>query len=269
MTLQEYEEKLREITPEEFQKFNVDFGGGQKTVEQRIREYVDHPEHERRICQLLGLKTEAEKLTDAAINSANSTNHNWLVELSKHPLTIGIICVIITVVLGALLSTHLQNKRDSQEKQTELIKTFAKLYKGQSQNMWALYHAANRNDRQGVKDYTKENRDIISQYSGLIQEMKIYFNEEPELIQNIKDFTDIWHGVYTKIAQGQASVEYINQQSKIAENIRNKIEFRVSNILIVTPGLLPLWQPKSSGNSSNTSIAPLDASPEVIILERK
>ena len=72
MTLQEYEEKLRELTPEELHRFNDEFGGGQKTVEQRIREFIDFPQHERRICQLLGLKTEAEKLTNAAISSASA-----------------------------------------------------------------------------------------------------------------------------------------------------------------------------------------------------
>jgi hypothetical protein len=72
MTLGDYEERLRELTSEEFHRFNDDFGGGQKTVEQRIREFVDFPQHERRICQLLGLKTEAEKLTDAAISSASA-----------------------------------------------------------------------------------------------------------------------------------------------------------------------------------------------------
>lgn len=71
MNLQEYEEKLRELTSEELHKFNEEFGGGQKTVEQRIRGFIDFPQHERRICQLLNLKTEAEKLTNAAISSAN------------------------------------------------------------------------------------------------------------------------------------------------------------------------------------------------------
>jgi hypothetical protein len=72
MTLHEYEKRLRELTPEEFRRFNEEFGGGHKTVEQRVREFVDFPQHERRICQLLGLKTEAEKLADAAISSANA-----------------------------------------------------------------------------------------------------------------------------------------------------------------------------------------------------
>ena len=76
MTLEEYEGRLRELTTEELQKFNNDFGGGQKNIEQRVRELVDHPEHERRICQLLGLKTEAEKLTNAALKSANAADQS-------------------------------------------------------------------------------------------------------------------------------------------------------------------------------------------------
>jgi len=52
MTLEEYDTRLRELTDEEFQKFNNDFGGGQITVEQSVREFVDDPKHERRICRL-------------------------------------------------------------------------------------------------------------------------------------------------------------------------------------------------------------------------
>jgi ferric-dicitrate binding protein FerR (iron transport regulator) len=76
MTLEEYEKRLRELTVEELEKFNHDLGGGQKTIEQRVRELIDHPEHERRICQLLGLKTEAEKLTNAALKSANAASQS-------------------------------------------------------------------------------------------------------------------------------------------------------------------------------------------------
>ena len=76
MRLDEYQERLRELTDDELQRFNGDFGGGQKSIEQRVREFVDHPEHERRICQLLGLKTEAEKLTEAALRSANAADQS-------------------------------------------------------------------------------------------------------------------------------------------------------------------------------------------------
>ena len=72
MNLKEYEKKLRELTQGERQKFNADLGGDRTEIDQRVRDFVDHPEHEGRICQLLGLKTEAEKMTDATINSANA-----------------------------------------------------------------------------------------------------------------------------------------------------------------------------------------------------
>jgi hypothetical protein len=72
MNLQEYENKLRELSPEELQKFNADFGGDRTKIEQRVRDFVDHPEHEGRICQLLRLKTEAEKITDATIHSSKA-----------------------------------------------------------------------------------------------------------------------------------------------------------------------------------------------------
>lgn len=76
MTLEEYDKRLQEFTSEQFEKFNNDFGGGQKTIEQRVREFVDDPKHERRICHLLGLKTEAEKLTAAALKSANAAEQS-------------------------------------------------------------------------------------------------------------------------------------------------------------------------------------------------
>jgi len=52
MTLEEYDKRLRELSDKEFQKFNSDFGGGQKTVEERLSEFTHNPGHERRICKL-------------------------------------------------------------------------------------------------------------------------------------------------------------------------------------------------------------------------
>jgi len=65
MTINEYRKKLNKLSDEKFKSFNEDFGGGQKTREERVREYVDNPKYERRICQLLGLKTQEEKTTKA------------------------------------------------------------------------------------------------------------------------------------------------------------------------------------------------------------
>ena len=76
MTPREYEERLRELSPDELQEFNDDLGGGSKSIRQRLREFVHHPELERLICHLLGLQTEDEKLTEAALRSANAANQS-------------------------------------------------------------------------------------------------------------------------------------------------------------------------------------------------
>jgi hypothetical protein len=103
MILEEYEETLRELPDEKFQKFNKDFGGGQKTIEQRLREFVDNPEHERRICHLLGLKTEAEKLTAAALKSANAAEQSAAsAKLSMIWSAIACIAAIAAVVVAII-----------------------------------------------------------------------------------------------------------------------------------------------------------------------
>lgn len=76
MTLEEFEKRLRELTPGELHKFNNDFGGGQHTIEQLVRVFVENPQYERRLCHLLGLTIESEKLTAAALKSANAADQS-------------------------------------------------------------------------------------------------------------------------------------------------------------------------------------------------
>jgi hypothetical protein len=103
MTLEEYDNRLRELTDEQFQKFNSDLGGGHKTIEQRVREFVDYPEHERRICHLLGLKTEAEKLTAAALKSANAADQSATsAKLSMIWSAIACIAAIAAVIVAII-----------------------------------------------------------------------------------------------------------------------------------------------------------------------
>ena len=103
MTLEEYDKRLRELTIEQFQKFNSDFGGGEKNIEQRVREFVDDPKHERRICHLLRLKTEAEKLTAAALKSANAADQSAAsAKLSMIWSAIACIAAIAAVVVAII-----------------------------------------------------------------------------------------------------------------------------------------------------------------------
>jgi hypothetical protein len=103
MTLEEYDTRLRELTAIEFQKFSNDFGGGEQTIEQRVREFVDDPKHERRICQLLGLKTEAEKLTAAALKSASAADQSAAsAKLSMIWSAIACIAAIAAVIVAII-----------------------------------------------------------------------------------------------------------------------------------------------------------------------
>ncbi len=103
MTLDEYDKRLHELSDEELEKFNNDFGGGRKTIEERIRDYVDDPRHERRICQLLGLKTENEKLTAAALKSANAADQSAAsAKLSMIWSAIACIAAIAAVIVAMI-----------------------------------------------------------------------------------------------------------------------------------------------------------------------
>ena len=76
MNLKEYEKRLRDLTADEYDRFCSAFGGGQQSIEERLRSFVDHPEHERRICQLLDLNTEAEKMTSSTVASAKAAEES-------------------------------------------------------------------------------------------------------------------------------------------------------------------------------------------------
>ena len=72
MTITEYQSGLDALDDDEFAAFRSNFGGSFTTREQYVDDFVHNPEHERRICQLLGLTTEEEKLNKATLVSAQA-----------------------------------------------------------------------------------------------------------------------------------------------------------------------------------------------------
>jgi len=68
MTLSEYQAALDALDERAFEGYRADFGGDFRTRREYVDDFVHHPEHERRICQLLGLITEPQKLIDAALD---------------------------------------------------------------------------------------------------------------------------------------------------------------------------------------------------------
>ena len=95
MNRQEYTQKLQSLSKIEIEKFNADFGGGNQSIEERVRDFVHDPRHEARICHLLNLKTEDEKLVEAAQESAAAAARS--ATFSKFAFIVSIAAFIVSV----------------------------------------------------------------------------------------------------------------------------------------------------------------------------
>jgi len=89
MTIVELREKLCSMPKEEFLLFVEDYGGDFGTPEDVVRSYVDNPGHERRLCHLLTMTTQEERITEASVSSAYSAR-------------LSTICVLISVVISVI-----------------------------------------------------------------------------------------------------------------------------------------------------------------------
>jgi len=75
MTREELKDKLNKMSGKEFSDFVKDLGGKYKDPSELLRDYIDHPEWEPRICQLLDLQTEEEKKTQAVIEAGKGAKY--------------------------------------------------------------------------------------------------------------------------------------------------------------------------------------------------
>jgi hypothetical protein len=75
MTREELKDILNKMSDAEFNDFIKDLGGEYKESQKFLRNYIDHPEWEPRICQLLNLRTEEEKKTQAVIEAGKGAKY--------------------------------------------------------------------------------------------------------------------------------------------------------------------------------------------------
>jgi len=75
MTGEELKDKFEKMSKEKFNDFIKDFGGEHRESSKFLRDYIDHPEWEPRICQLLGLQTEEERRTQAVIEAGKGAKY--------------------------------------------------------------------------------------------------------------------------------------------------------------------------------------------------
>ncbi len=113
MTIDEYRTALDALTDPKFREFGEKFGGGQVTREARVQAFAYSAEHERDICFRLGqlgvqgLRLENEKVTEAAVQSANAAQESAAASkesarVAALSLTVAIAAALIAIVTVAL-----------------------------------------------------------------------------------------------------------------------------------------------------------------------
>jgi len=95
MNLKELRNSLCQLSDSEFKKLVQDFGGDIQDREGIVRDFVDKPEHERRLCQLLDIATEEEKLVQATLAAASSAK--WSAIVAVIATAIALIALVVTI----------------------------------------------------------------------------------------------------------------------------------------------------------------------------
>jgi hypothetical protein len=72
MTVDEYKNRLRSMTDNEFTAFRKEFGG-EGDRDWYVRDFVGHPQHEARLCYILNIATEQQRVNLPHIRAAEAT----------------------------------------------------------------------------------------------------------------------------------------------------------------------------------------------------
>lgn len=98
MNRQELENTLRKMSSEDFVAFVKKFGGDAKSPDTIIRNYIDHPEWEPRLCQILGFLTEEERRTQSVLRSASSAR--WSAIAATISAIIALLAFLLAIGFG-------------------------------------------------------------------------------------------------------------------------------------------------------------------------
>lgn len=95
MNLEELRNGLLKLSDLKFEQFVNDLGGGHKDREAVVRTFVDKPDLERRLCQLLNIPTEAEKMVQATLDAASSAKRS--ANVATIASAIALISLVVTI----------------------------------------------------------------------------------------------------------------------------------------------------------------------------
>lgn len=101
MTREELRVALDALSDDEFEQLVREFGGGHSGRKSVVRAFVDNPNLERRLCQLLGLPTEAEKSVQAAVDAAAAAKRSAVCSAVSAVIALASLAVmVLTFVLS-------------------------------------------------------------------------------------------------------------------------------------------------------------------------
>jgi hypothetical protein len=172
-----------------------------------------------------------------------------VLEFLNQPIIIAVVSSGVLAVLVAKIGAYFQHRnwkkqeRMSRErvlqeklfdKRAGVIKELFYLNKKREQNVWNLYHARGHADE--ANKYRDEEQEIVSRYSALLEEIKIYFGviEESDLLKSAWQIGQRWHSVVLKMPGGNVKEEMINQISREVDEDRKAIQERLSKIIYRT-----------------------------------
>jgi hypothetical protein len=95
MNLKELRNRLGQLSDLKFGKFVQDFGGSFQDREEVVSAFVGKPELERRLCQLLDIATEEEKMVQATLAAASSAK--WSAIVAAIATAIALIALVVTI----------------------------------------------------------------------------------------------------------------------------------------------------------------------------
>jgi hypothetical protein len=106
MTIDEYRRALETLSEDALRTFGERFGGGPMGREARVKQFARERKHERLICYLLtelgvkGLKSEDEKMVEAAVQSATAAKES--AELARSSATTARWSVFVAVIAAII-----------------------------------------------------------------------------------------------------------------------------------------------------------------------
>jgi len=175
----------------------------------------------------------------------------WWHGLSRHPLVIALFSTLIFGGIVAGLGSWFQHTNWVQEhmiatrtsiyekiydKRAEIVSDIFYYIVWREQNCWNIFSTLKRGE--DYRPHWYKVQEIVAKHYALIEEMKIYFNDN-DLIKKINEIHSIWHNVEYKIVRedfskkGKANEieKFINEETEKVRKLTSDVQSRLGFLI--------------------------------------